>query len=79
MTSPTMICITFNDGGGGNVYGVMYSMNRCWLSGCKYIFFLLVLIALYDSRFSELLVVLNRLGILNRHLISLENSSGLSS
>ena len=58
---------------------VMYSMNRCWLSGCKYIFFLLVLIALYDSRFSELLVVLNRLGILNRHLISLVNSFGLSS
>ena len=52
---------------------VIYSMNRCRLSGCKYIFFLLVLIALYDSRFSELLVVLNR------RLISLENSFGLSS
>ena len=41
-------------------------------------FFSLVVIALYDSRFSELLVVLNR-GVFNRHLISLENSFGLSS
>ena len=42
-------------------------------------FFSLVVIALYDSRFSELLVVLNRPGVFNRHLISLENSFGLSS
>ena len=58
---------------------VMYSMNRCRLSGCKIFFFLLVVIALYDSRFSELLVVLNRPGVFNRHLISSENSFGLSS
>ena len=42
-------------------------------------FFSLVVIALYDSRSSELLVVLNRRGAFNRPLISVAKLFGLFS